>query len=101
MIHTTTTSYPTGHHGPSRSTIGRYRIVANPRPTPCGRFAAQVSIASGQGSASTARVMRFDEAFSTHEAAAHFGHEQGVRWVRSRQVADGPQPPATDRPVVV
>lgn len=101
MIHTTTTNFLTGPHGTSRSTIGRYRIVANPRPTPCGRYAAQVSIASGQGSASTARVMRFDGAFSTHEAAARFGHEQGVQWVRSRQMADAPQPPAADRPVIV
>lgn len=102
MIHTTT-SQLTGQFVTSRSTIGRYRIVANPRPTDCGRFLAQVSIASGQGSASTARVMRFDEAFSTHEAAASFGHEEGVRWVRARQVPDAqaPQPPATDRPVLM
>jgi len=34
MIHTTT-SQLTGQFVTSRSTIGRYRIVANPRPTDC------------------------------------------------------------------
>ena len=46
-------------------TIGKYRIAACPRPLGSGRFEAQVSIASGRGSASTDRVMRFCDDFLT------------------------------------
>lgn len=63
-------------------TLGRYRISANPRPLVGGRFAAFVSIASGTGSASTDRVMRFHEDFPTHEAAARYALAQGIDWVR-------------------
>lgn len=64
-------------------TMGKYRIAACPRLLPCGQFAAQVSIASGRGSASTDRVMRFHDAFSTHDAAARYAIEQGIDWVRA------------------
>ena len=47
-----------------------------------GRFAAQVSIASGSGRATTDRVMRFYDEFATHDAAADFAIEQGIDWVR-------------------
>lgn len=63
-------------------TLGRYRISARPRALACGRFAAFVSIASGTGSASTDRVMRFTEDFATHEAAASYAMAQGIDWVR-------------------
>jgi hypothetical protein len=63
-------------------TLGRYRISAHPRPLDDGRFAALVSIASGSGSASTDRVMRFTEDFPTHEAAARYAMAQGIDWVR-------------------
>jgi hypothetical protein len=63
-------------------TLGKYRIAASPRPLPGGLFAAQVSIASGHGSASTARVMRFDSAFPTHDAAADYAIAQGIDWVQ-------------------
>jgi len=62
--------------------MGKYRIAACPRPLPDGRFAAQVSIASGSGSASTDRVMRFHDDFATHDAAAHYAVAQGIDWVR-------------------
>jgi hypothetical protein len=62
--------------------MGKYRIAACPRLLPCGQFAAQVSIASGRGSASTDRVMRFQDEFSTHDAAARYAIEQGIDWVR-------------------
>ena len=38
-------------------TLGKYRIAACPRLLDDGRYAAQVSIASGRGSASTDRVI--------------------------------------------
>lgn len=62
-------------------TMGKYRIAACPRVLSSGRFAAQVSIASGHGSASTDRVMRFCDDFSTHDAAAHYALAQGIDWV--------------------
>jgi len=62
-------------------TIGKYRIAACPSPLDSGRFSAQVSISSGRGSASTDRVMRFCDDFSTHDAAAHYALSQGINWV--------------------
>lgn len=62
--------------------LGQYRIAACPRALPCGRFAAQVSIASGKGSASTDRVMRFVDDFPTFDAAAHYAVAQGIDWVK-------------------
>ena len=64
-------------------TMGKYRIAACPRQLPCGQFAAQVSIASGRGSASTDRVMRFRDAFASHEAASRYAIAQGIDWVRA------------------
>jgi hypothetical protein len=63
-------------------TMGKYRIAACPRQLPCGQYAAQVSIASGRGSASTDRVMRFHDEFPSHDAAARFAIAQGIDWVR-------------------
>ena len=64
-------------------TIGKYRIAACPRTLEGGRFVAQVSIASGRGSASTDRVMSFHDHFETHDAAASFAMEQGIHWVHA------------------
>lgn len=77
MIHTNDTT--TTRLSPL--TMGKYRIAALPRLLPGGLFAAQVSIASGHGSASTDRVIRFDSAFSTHDAAADYALAQGIDWV--------------------
>jgi hypothetical protein len=62
-------------------TLGKYRIAASHSPLPGGLFAAQVSIASGRGSACTARVMRFTNRFTTIDAAAHYALAQGIDWV--------------------
>ena len=59
-------------------TLGKYRIAACPRALPSGRFAAQVSVASGQGSASTARIMSFIDDFATHADAANYSLAQGL-----------------------
>jgi hypothetical protein len=72
---TTTTQIPV--------TMGKYRIAACPEQLPCGQFAAQVSIASGRGSASTDRVMRFRDEFASHDAAAQFSIAQGIDWVNA------------------
>lgn len=62
-------------------THGKYRIAASPRALPCGRFTAQVSVASGQGSASTARIMSFVDDFATHDDATQYALAQGMDWV--------------------
>jgi hypothetical protein len=62
-------------------THGKYRIAASPRALPCGRFTAQVSVASGQGSGSSARIMSFTDQFATHADAAKFALAQGMDWV--------------------
>jgi len=64
-------------------TIGKYRIAACTSPSSKGRFAAQVSIASGRGSASTDRVMRFTDDFSSPDAAAQYALAQGVDWAHA------------------
>jgi hypothetical protein len=67
-------------------TLGKYRIAAYPRALPCGRFTAQVSVSSGKGSASTARIMSFVHDFATHDDAANYALAQGLDWVhRSAQ----------------
>ena len=68
-------------------THGKYRIAASPRALPCGRFTAQVSVASGQGSASTARIMSFVDDFATHADAVQFALAQGMDWVNGTQAA--------------
>ena len=79
MIHTISTTAPS--QGLPSLTLGQYRIAACPRPLASGRFAAQVSIASGSGSACTDRVMRFHDDFATHDAAADYAVAQGIDWV--------------------
>ncbi|MDR7307567.1 hypothetical protein [Rhodoferax saidenbachensis] len=64
-------------------TIGKYRIAACPKPLISGRFGAQVSIASGRGSASTDRVLSFTDDFSTPDAAASYAIAQGIHWVHA------------------
>jgi hypothetical protein len=64
-------------------TMGKYRIAACPKQLPDGQYAAQVSIASGRGSASTDRVMRFHDEFASHDDAAQFSIAQGIDWVRA------------------
>ncbi|WP_231943369.1 hypothetical protein [Hydrogenophaga crassostreae] len=86
MIHTTTISTNKNTSGTKQVSplnLGQYRIAACPRALPCGRFAAQVSIASGKGSASTDRVMRFVDDFPTFDAAAHYAVAQGIDWVKN------------------
>lgn len=76
----------------SSLSLGKYRIAACPRALPGGRFASQVSIASGSGSACTDRVMRFVDDFPTFDAAARYAVAQGVDWVNATQRARGQQP---------
>ncbi|PUE57711.1 hypothetical protein B9Z36_07290 [Limnohabitans sp. Rim8] len=72
---------PAIHIQDNAITLGKYRIAACPRALPSGRFAAHVSVASGRGSASTARVMSFIDDFATHDDAANYALAQGLDWV--------------------
>ena len=63
--------------------IGKYRIAACHTPSATGRYHAQVSIASGSGSTSTDRVMRFVDDFSTQDAAAQYALAQGIDWAHA------------------
>ncbi len=84
---------------PASLTLGRYRIAACPVALPGGRFAAQVAIASGHGSASTARVMRFVDDFASHDDAVRYAQAQGLSWVAERQPAAArPAPPLPLQP---
>ena len=64
-------------------TIGKYRIAVLPAAHTAGRFSAQVSIASGKGSASTDRVMRFTPNFQSSDAPAQYALKQAIRWALS------------------
>jgi hypothetical protein len=61
--------------------MGKYRIEPCSRALPNGTFGAQVSVASGHGSASTDRVMRFVPEFATSAAASQYALDEGVLWV--------------------
>lgn len=62
--------------------VGRFTVSPNTRPDGDGRYAASVSIRSGNGSASTDRVWRFAERFASPESALRFAARQGIDWAR-------------------
>jgi hypothetical protein len=61
--------------------MGKFRIQPCSRALPNGAFGAQVSVASGRGSASTDRVMRFLPEFATPAAASQYALDEGMLWV--------------------
>ena len=61
--------------------LGKFRIQPCSRALPNGAFSAQVSVASGRGSASTDRVMRFVPEFATPAAASQYALDEGMLWV--------------------
>lgn len=61
--------------------MGKFRIQPCSRALPNGAFGAQVSVASGRGSASTDRVMRFVPEFATPAAASQYALDEGMLWV--------------------
>ena len=61
--------------------MGKFRIQPCVRALPNGAFGAQVSVASGRGSASTDRVMRFVPEFATPAAASQYALDEGKLWV--------------------
>ena len=65
--------------------MGKYRIEPCSRALPNGTFGAQVSVASGRGSASTDRVMRFVPEFATPDAANQYALNEGLLWVERQK----------------
>ncbi|WP_417071245.1 hypothetical protein [Niveibacterium terrae] len=61
--------------------MGRYCVSPMTEPNRHGGFAASVSIHSGQGSASTTRILRFTPTFSSPAAALRYASKQGLAWV--------------------
>ena len=66
--------------------MGKYRIQPCSRALPNGAFGAQVSVASGHGSACTDRVMRFVPEFATPDAANQYALDEGVLWVERQTI---------------
>jgi len=68
--------------------VGKYLISPLIRHTDEGDFAASVSIQSGRGRGMHDRVMRFTPRFDSHAQAQHYATEQGLGWVRERNVSN-------------
>lgn len=66
----------------SNISIGRFLISPLTRQLDNGRFAASVSIRSGQGRSTHDRVMRLAPTFDNATAAAMFAAETGLSWAR-------------------
>nr|WP_217283567.1 hypothetical protein [Aquabacterium terrae] len=57
------------------------------RRLPDSRYAASVSIRSGQGSATHDRVLRFTPLFDDHRAAIRYALDQGRAWIDERHTS--------------
>ncbi len=66
-------------HGPR--SVGRFLLSPLTRATDCGRFAASLSIRSGQGQGTHDRIFRFTPLFASAPAAARYALEQGMDFV--------------------
>jgi hypothetical protein len=64
--------------------VGKYLVSPLVTRTDAGRFAASVSIRSGQGSATHHRVLRFVPRFDTHASARRYAVDQGLAWLQRK-----------------
>lgn len=64
--------------------VGKYLVSPLARQQSEGRFAASVSIRSGQGSTTHDRVLRFHDLFDTAGAAVHYATEHALGWIHER-----------------
>jgi hypothetical protein len=62
--------------------VGKYLVSPLTHLTDEGRYAASVSIRSGQGSGTHDRVFRFVARFGSREGAHRYAVEQGMRWAQ-------------------
>ncbi|MDQ3060119.1 MAG: hypothetical protein M3R45_11450 [Pseudomonadota bacterium] len=64
--------------------VGKYLVSPLAKHQGEGRFAASVSIRSGQGSATHDRVLRFHQIFDSAAAAVHYATEHALGWIQER-----------------
>lgn len=64
-------------------TIGRYLVTPLSVVTRNGNFASSVTIRSGQGTSTHARIFNFTAEFATRKKALNHASEQGVLWVNA------------------
>jgi hypothetical protein len=64
--------------------IGKYTVCPIAKPQADGGYTATVSIGTGRGNASHARVMRFAPLFETSEAALRYATSEGLNWARQQ-----------------
>jgi hypothetical protein len=62
--------------------VGKYLVSPLTRELGLNRFAASVSIRSGQGRSTHDRVMRLLPVFADAPSAQRYATEQGLAWVR-------------------
>jgi len=63
-------------------TVGKYLVSPLVTRTDSGRYAASVSIRSGQGSATHHRVLRFVPRFDTRDVAQRYAVDHGLAWLQ-------------------
>ena len=68
--------------------VGKYLVSPLITRTDSGRYAASVSIRSGQGSATHHRVLRFVPRFDTPDSAQRYAVDQGLAWLQ--RTSDSP-----------
>ena len=64
--------------------VGKYLVSPLAKQQAEGRYAASVSIRSGQGSGTHDRVLRFHDLFDSAAAAVHYATEHALGWIRER-----------------
>ena len=64
--------------------VGKYLVSPLAKQQGDGRYAASVSIRSGQGSATHDRIMRFSGIFDSAAAAVHYATEHARCWIYER-----------------
>ncbi|SFB69478.1 hypothetical protein SAMN05216344_101291 [Polaromonas sp. OV174] len=70
----------------TKLTVGKYLVSPLAKQQGEGRYAASVSIRSGQGSGTHDRVLRFSEIFDSAAAAVHYATEHARGWIRERSI---------------
>ena len=71
--------------------IGKYVVCPMAKPQADGGYTATVSIGTGRGNASHARVMRFAPLFETSEAALRYATSEGLNWARRQPAWSTPR----------
>ena len=62
--------------------VGKYLVSPLITRTETGRYAASVSIRSGEGSATHHRVLRFVPRFDSRDHARRYAVDEGLAWLQ-------------------